>query len=173
MFCTNCGSKQQGSEKFCKECGTKITGVEGATNVKAKPVATNEVAEDVVADGTHNVRTGFKFSNLFSGRLSRRNYWIMFLILYPFNMILTTMLEGNEALVIPVMIWVVLVIILSISMVVRRFHDLNLRGWWILLGWIPIFLFAVLLWNPQDKGNRWGEYPDRSFSLARIFGLIS
>jgi uncharacterized membrane protein YhaH (DUF805 family) len=55
------------------------------------------------------------------------------------------------------------VLIPSIAVTVRRLHDTNRTGWWVLIGLIPIIGFIVLLiFTVQDsqKGeNQYGPNP--------------
>ena len=45
---------------------------------------------------------------------------------------------------------------------VRRFHDLNASGWWVLLSFLP-FGQVIILWLMFKKGtsgiNKYGEEP--------------
>jgi uncharacterized membrane protein YhaH (DUF805 family) len=47
---------------------------------------------------------------------------------------------------------------------IRRLHDIDRTGWWLLLGLVPVIGFLVLLYFYVQKGdagsNRFGE-PDR------------
>ena len=53
-------------------------------------------------------------------------------------------------------------IIPSITAGVRRFHDVNKSGWWILIPFTIIDIIPLLIWN-ASKGtqgkNRFGKYP--------------
>lgn len=42
MFCTNCGSKLNGSERFCSSCGTNVASI---TNALEKESFKNEITE--------------------------------------------------------------------------------------------------------------------------------
>jgi uncharacterized membrane protein YhaH (DUF805 family) len=58
---------------------------------------------------------------------------------------------------------VVLLTIPSIAVKVRRLHDINFSGWWVLLGLIPIvgnIALLILYIRRGTKGlNRFGEDP--------------
>ena len=91
----------------------------------------------------------------FSGRASRREYWIstliinliaaavfaVFVALFPDNIILLNLIDAitNLYLLIP-----------TLALYSRRFHDINLRAWWS-LGFIPLFFL------PFFKGDK--KYP--------------
>lgn len=54
-------------------------------------------------------------------------------------------------------LWYLAVLIPSIAIQVRRLHDANFRGWWVLLNLIPflgqiaVFIFTLLPSNPQGE----------------------
>jgi uncharacterized membrane protein YhaH (DUF805 family) len=61
------------------------------------------------------------------------------------------------------MIFAVAILIPSIAVAVRRMHDTNRSGWWLLIAFIPIvgtivlLIFLLLDSNPGD--NRFGANP--------------
>ncbi len=60
-------------------------------------------------------------------------------------------------------IYVLIIILASIGMNIRRLHDINRSGMWILIGFIPIFGELVLLYWSILKGtegpNQYGVRP--------------
>ena len=70
----------------------------------------------------------------FSGRATRAEFWWFFLF---------TFLGG----LIPIvgLIFALAVLIPSIAVAVRRLHDTDRSGWWLLIGLIPLVGFIVLL----------------------------
>ncbi len=55
-----------------------------------------------------------------------------------------------------------ILLIPSISVSVRRLHDIGKSGWWFLLGFIPIGPIVLLAWFCKDSQpgvNKWGENP--------------
>lgn len=102
---------------------------------------------------------------LFSGRMGRKNYLLGFL-LYTVVIILTQLLisegSGIHLLLAKVgIIWFVAFI--SISMFIRRLHDLGRSGWWYLLNFVPlvniIFFFYVALKAGEKSTNEYGSVP--------------
>jgi uncharacterized membrane protein YhaH (DUF805 family) len=108
----------------------------------------------------------------FSGRAPRSEYWwwvlavtILMLILgildiFIFNPLLGLGTEENPAAS-PLSIIASLALILpNLSVAVRRLHDLDKSGWWILIWFIPIIGFLLLLFWYVSKGtegdNRFG-----------------
>lgn len=106
---------------------------------------------------------------VFSGRARRKEYWFFVL----FNSIVALALliidqqagnydpESNTGLLNS--IYSLLVLIPSIAVSVRRLHDTDRSGWWLLLlfipivGWLVILLFLVF--KGSDGENRFGNDP--------------
>ena len=98
---------------------------------------------------------------VFDGRAGRSEYWFFTL----FNVIIYVVLGIIGALIkfpfLP-LIYLVAVLIPSLAVTVRRLHDTDRTGWWILLGIVPfggivIFIFTVMGSTPGD--NRYGSEP--------------
>lgn len=104
----------------------------------------------------------------FRDRARRREYWWFVLI----NAIITILLgfvqdalgwsnESGEGVL--TVVYGLLLIIPSIAVMVRRLHDTDRSGWWVLIGLIPIvgwfvlFIFAVF--DSQPCSNRFGANP--------------
>ena len=85
----------------------------------------------------------------FSGRARRKEYWFFFL----FNLIVSIVLGvidsmlglGAAGVGILSGLYSLAVIIPSIAVGVRRLHDINKTGWWILIAFIPLIGILVLL----------------------------
>lgn len=85
-------------------------------------------------------------------------------------------LLGSRGFVGPSIPWPVIVVTLALmlaalalvvpvlALLVRRFHDQNLSGWWVLLGFIPYlggFILLLVMTFPGTSGpNRFGPDPD-------------
>jgi uncharacterized membrane protein YhaH (DUF805 family) len=116
--------------------------------------------------------TALKKYAVFSGRSSRSEYFCFYLgciaitlLIYLLGMVLTIIFPQFLEIAILISVWGVSLffVIPSISVSVRRLHDLNCRGWWFLLSLIPlinILLFIWLLFFRGIKGeNRFGPDP--------------
>ena len=103
----------------------------------------------------------------FNGRASRAEYWYFFLAVLLLNVALTLLgLVFSESVLgdlIELLSGVLLLFVLmpSISIGVRRLHDVNKSGWWYLLILVPLIGPLVLLyWAIQvsDAGsNAYGD----------------
>ena len=82
---------------------------------------------------------------VFSGRARRKEYWMFFL----FNVIIAIVLGIIEGILgIPGILgtlYMLAVLIPGIAVSVRRLHDTDRTGWWILIGFVPVIGAIVLL----------------------------
>jgi len=102
----------------------------------------------------------------FSGRAQRSEYWWFYL----FVLIVATVLSVVDIAIFnmpdtsPLASIFTLAILLPIlGAGVRRLHDLDKSGWWILIGLVPLIGFIVLIvWfasKGTDGDNRFGSDP--------------
>jgi uncharacterized membrane protein YhaH (DUF805 family) len=105
----------------------------------------------------------------FEGRARRREYWY-FILFYLLAIVLLSIVDGlagtfNEAAEIGLFggLFVLVTILPSIAVTVRRLHDTDRSGWWILLNFIPLVGALVLLvftvQDSQPGANRFGPNP--------------
>jgi|SRR5690625_3294 len=106
---------------------------------------------------------------VFSGRARRKEYWFFFL----FNLIITFVLgfiDGfagtfsvDAGIGLLGGIYALAVLLPGIAVSVRRLHDTERSGWWLLISLVPIIGFIVLLvFMVQDSTpgeNRYGAHP--------------
>jgi uncharacterized membrane protein YhaH (DUF805 family) len=126
------------------------------------------------------VRSGFSNYATFSGRARRSEFWFWALFAFLASVVamlvdgmlfpdlMTAQVGGGMASVEsrggPVTAIVGLALLLpGLAMAVRRLHDTDRRGWWLLIGLIPIIGFIVLLVFYVTDGtrgpNRFGADP--------------
>lgn len=128
----------------------------------------------------------------FSGRASRSEYWWWFLWAFIIGLVLSIIgsiiavatgdytatsqasstgahasFNTNSPIATGILgLWYLAILIPSIAIQVRRLHDGNFRGWWVLLNLIPflgqivVFIFTLLPSKPEgqrfDKPTAWG-----------------
>ncbi len=191
MFCRKCGSQIPDGSGFCHKCGTPV----GCTAGGGMPEKTGAAAGRQPAGSMYCDRSYGPFSIAgwfhFSGRMSRLEWWGRSMIMYLLVILCVAVVAaaaaaldgGNRepagdglkaAIVIGSILGVAAVIALivsGISLDVRRLHDMDLSGWWVLLlrvcSIIPYVGFAVwigsVIWFgavPGTKGqNRFGPDP--------------
>ena len=111
----------------------------------------------------------FKKYAVFAGRSRRMEYWSFVL----FNFVVFVVLAGIDALLgtfssasgLGVLsgIYVLATLVPIVALSVRRLHDIDRSGWWILIYLIPLIgpivllVFALLDGTPGD--NRYGPNP--------------
>lgn len=100
---------------------------------------------------------------LLQGRLSRGRFWLqtllLWLLFYGVWEVSAREPQGVDLwLINGAMLW------LMITLCVRRLHDRNYAGWWLLAVFVPVFGAAWLVWQLAmrqglEQSNRWGEDP--------------
>jgi len=98
----------------------------------------------------------------FNGRASRSAYWWYALALLIVDVVLQIIsgVAGSSALAVLVSLILIVVGLSGLSVAVRRLHDTDKSGWWILIGLIPIIgtiILIVFLCTQGTPGqNRFG-----------------
>jgi uncharacterized membrane protein YhaH (DUF805 family) len=95
---------------------------------------------------------------VFSGRAYRKEYWSAilgnFCLSFAISLILGSKLEG---------LFILVCLLPSIAVVIRRLHDTDHSGWWLLTLFIPIvhlyLLYLVWFAKGTDGANRYGAAP--------------
>ena len=101
------------------------------------------------------------------GRASRSEYWFLQLLLFPLYLILAVMENSysDDVIILGGIVGVIvlLLVIPTLTVTIRRFHDINKSGWFVLLNFIPfvgwIIILAMLAGKGTEGKNRFGEYP--------------
>ena len=134
----------------------------------------NEKQEDDQRDKTYDdenvvglnfvdaVSTCFKKYFNFKDRASRSEYWYFQILVFPIA--LWNQFPSNEDSVFFFQIILLFVVLIpAFSSGVRRLHDRDKSGWWILINFIPFVGWIILLIMLAEKGtegpNRFGPYP--------------
>ena len=115
---------------------------------------------------------------VFSGRSRRMEYWyfVLFNIIVAVVLALIDMLIGTFSGVSNIGllsgIYSLAVLIPTLAVMVRRLHDIDRTGWWILINLIPLVGTIVLLvfaLTPGTPGsNRYGPDPKQATGEARV-----
>ena len=113
--------------------------------------------------------TAIKKYAVFSGRSGRKEYW--YFILFYFIIYIALMLieraagtgHARSGVGILAGIYSLALLIPSIAVAVRRLHDTDRSGWWLLIGFIPligsIVLIVFLVLDGTAGTNRFGPNP--------------
>jgi uncharacterized membrane protein YhaH (DUF805 family) len=130
----------------------------------------------------------------FQGRSRRMEYWMfslfLFLVFFARGIVFailggfTNYGEGGTSPFSGIAgVWVVVailaylaILIPSIAVQVRRFHDRDMSGWFVLLGFIPyiggLIVFVIMLFDGTHGPNRFGpdpKDPTGSTGLEEVF----
>ncbi|MCE5360789.1 MAG: DUF805 domain-containing protein [Acidithiobacillus sp.] len=119
----------------------------------------------------------------FNGRTHRAEFWWYVLATVIISFILAfiggflvgfsaTLSHGdmgstwNYIFYAPFVLFMIALIIPNLAIEVRRLHDINLSGWWILLTLVPyigsIVILILMLLPSKPEGERFGPYVDSS-----------
>ncbi|MDR0518263.1 MAG: DUF805 domain-containing protein [Fibromonadaceae bacterium] len=112
----------------------------------------------------------------FSGRASRREFWVFTLlnaiICFTIGMILTA-LDGifyTYAGTIISVLFSLVVMVLGLAVTVRRLHDTDRSSWWILILFVPLIGYVAWLASAVSKGtegdNRYGPDPRTQYPTS-------
>jgi uncharacterized membrane protein YhaH (DUF805 family) len=160
MLCVKCNSQCEDTDQFCGICGASLHFQKGQqlpkSDVSDPPVTFQRAIELV-----------FKRCFEYRGRSTRSEYWwfALFSLLVGIVAAVTRELGGMVALF--GFLLQIGILMPSISLGVRRLHDINRSGFWMLglLGYFPFFIpgliFTILLmvWAARrsDEGsNKYG-----------------
>lgn len=106
---------------------------------------------------------------VFEGRAGRAEYWWFFLANFLIGLVIQVLAGVSDALVILSVIYSLALLIPGLAVAVRRLHDTNKSGWWILIALVPlvgIIVLIVFLATDGDPGaNQYGN-PDPGLPAA-------
>lgn len=111
------------------------------------------------------VKLVFKRWNDFDGRSSRSEYWwfALFCAIVNFTIGVISGVFGDGLGNILSVIFGLGAFIPCIALGLRRLHDTDRSGWWLLIGLVPLVGFVVLVYFFIQKGtegtNRFGKDP--------------
>lgn len=111
----------------------------------------------------------------FTGRARRKEYWMFIL----FHLLIIAALGFSNAFVaetigvqvgaILLAIYAIGTILPTLAVTVRRLHDTNRSGWWILIRFIPlvgdIILLIFLIFEGDAGDNAYGPDPKAEYSM--------
>jgi uncharacterized membrane protein YhaH (DUF805 family) len=106
---------------------------------------------------------------VFGGRARRKEYWyfvlfnIIIIIVLTFIDVMTGTYNQQANIGLLSGIYILVVLIPGIGVAVRRLHDTDRSGWWLLIGLIPliggIVLLVFMLQDSKPGANQYGSNP--------------
>ena len=189
MFCPQCGKDILDGAVYCSSCGAALddeqtTVADDATNPFAVGAQTtsafapyDSIAPEVPTGPFGACKICLKKYAKFSGRASRSElwYWALFnfLAFSPvLALILVSIIFNNNVadgvlgfITLVFIIWLLVAVCPTVSVIARRLHDANLSCWLFLVLAIPIFTgiaAVVIALLPGTPGpNKYGPQPAR------------
>jgi uncharacterized membrane protein YhaH (DUF805 family) len=111
---------------------------------------------------TEAISSGFSNYVNFAGRAIRSEYWYWVLFVFLAE-IVTGIVDFVLGVQITTTIFALAVLLPGLAVTIRRLHDLDRSGWWVLLALIPLIGAIVLLvWfcsRGTEGSNRFGPDP--------------
>jgi uncharacterized membrane protein YhaH (DUF805 family) len=114
----------------------------------------------------------------FTGRSRRKEYWMFFLLVMVVALVIGIVegVLGLTGMVGPYgplsTLFLLAIIVPSIAVGIRRLHDTNRSGWWILIGLVPfvggIILLVFYVLEGTNGPNEYGPDP-KGEDLAKTF----
>lgn len=99
----------------------------------------------------------------YHGRASRREYWMYTLVVAIISFVFSIIGSIFHSLNILYVLFVLVNILPSWAISVRRLHDIGKSGWWILINLIPLIGSIILLVftciGSQSGANQYGKNP--------------
>lgn len=161
VYCESCGNRMHETARMCPTCGALVSGRVSFAYGGAGVTGFSEA-----------IRVCFsKFAD-FSGRANCAEFWFFNLFLIAGNALFLILAASRPTLNFVGSVWSFVVLLPSLSVSVRRMHDTDRSGAYILIGFLGGVLFAVgvalLLIASVSKGVAAGVLG--SFLLV-IFGM--
>lgn len=99
---------------------------------------------------------------VFKGRARRKEYWMFILINVLINIVLG-IIDNSLGTAYLGLIYSLVVLLPGIAVTVRRLHDIDKSGWWILISLIPVLGGIILLYfmilDGKAEDNQYGSSP--------------
>lgn len=140
MKCSKCGNEIAQDSIYCEYCGAKVQTVSQSVN------------NDASVSFGQAIKICLTKYAVFKGRAKRSEYWWFFLFNFILSLIAMFIDEAmNSGLFSFITSFGFL--LPSIAVAVRRCHDTNNSGWWIL---VPIYNLIIMLRPSTPGANDYG-----------------
>lgn len=171
-FCRKCGHPLAQNVNFCNQCGTS------SNPVNDPSAAVNNVLPQQSHESFPLRKVGMftalgKYAD-FSGRSTRKEYWLfqlfLFLSYFITFIVVNVFVEGvmriqhsGEPGVAFVALLSLVFLVPSLAVAVRRLHDTGNSGWLLLVTFVPVIggviLLCFLLKSSERQDNKYGACP--------------
>lgn len=122
----------------------------------------NETSQQMISFGEAFSRFWTRWT--FRGRAARSEYWWAIVMVAVIGVVGSAVIPDPMVGMGLVMLWNLATIFPCLAVQVRRLHDTNRSGWWVLLLLVPlvgpIVLLVFMLQASQPTENRFGPVPN-------------
>jgi uncharacterized membrane protein YhaH (DUF805 family) len=163
MNCNNCNYTNVSSANYCGKCGARISEPNPSNYSKQTHNYPNQPPTRSIGP-REAVQLGFSGYANFSNRSTRAEFWwflLFYIVAASVSLILDGIIFGVPGLFYAISL--LGLIIPHLAVTVRRLHDTNKSGWWILIGLIPFggIVLLVMYLLPSDPYPNQYEYHSR------------
>ena len=156
MKCSNCQNEVNENDRFCSKCGTPITllSANASDFTYSTPIPPEE--NTTLDEQTYNPKTHSQKVNrnifTYKGRMNRLRFFgtgflvnIISVVLILLLWLITFAISGKDG-ALYLLFYSGLIIIIAGNTIIqsfltaKRFHDLNISGWWTLVLFVPNLL---------------------------------
>jgi uncharacterized membrane protein YhaH (DUF805 family) len=176
MFCFKCGNQIESTGAFCAKCGARVGDGPGTGTATLEPPPLHGTTQKVSMSAVDDLSLFDYFKRCvteryaaFNGRARRKEFWsfALFTFLFAFGLAFIDGLIGSfdEDVGFGVLsvLFILALIIPNLAVFVRRLHDLDMSGAWILMSLVPLvgFIFVIVIGCIDSKpgGNEYGPNP--------------
>ena len=154
VFCRGCGKEIHETAPTCPNCGA----LQNLSYSQRKNLSVvNKDSEDGLWFYYLKVLKNYA---TFSGRSRRKEYWLFllanFIVGFLIALILSSLTISPEGLNGVLSIYYIATFIPHLAVCVRRLHDTDRSGWWLLLPLINVIIFTL---DGEEDENRFGPNP--------------
>ena len=166
MFCSNCGLKNNEDALFCSDCGNHIYSKNNTVSNDLPSQKTGHIDAIQSMNIGQSIATCLVKALDFKGRASRSEYWwftifnflvVLFFVLNSYPGVST---DQSDTFLFYTNFYGFIVFLPGLSVSIRRLHDTNHSGWWILIGVTIIGLIPLYYWllsKSDPEINRFSE----------------
>lgn len=156
MFCRQCGADLGSDVKFCQKCGVsaEATPEKPEREEKGDGSSVKESSESTAGKEMSPFGyfiSGWKKATQFSGRANRSEFWwfVLFSFLVGIGVSIVdgaVGVGGAQGIGVISGLYGIASILPSLALAIRRLHDTNRSGWWLLIGLLPLIGPVVLIY---------------------------
>ncbi len=112
-------------------------------------------------DIMQSVKTVLNNYAQFDGRSGRAEFW-WWALAYFIGAVVVSFIAGAIGIGLLSTVYWLALIVPSVAVGIRRFHDIGKEAWWVILLFIPLvnlIIALIFLTKPSDGPNQYGEGP--------------